>query len=74
MKNTKSLDIKDLEMVNGGEDEQIEITPEITEPEVSSVDAAPVRRQIRRKRYRQIRVNGQLRTIAEYYTVYAECC
>ena len=68
MKNTKTLDIKDLEMVNGGEDEQIEITPEIPEPEVSSVDAAPVRRQIRRKRYRQ------LRTIAEYYTVYAECC
>ena len=74
MKNTKTLDIKDLEMVNGGEDEQIEITPEIPEPEVSSVDAAPVRRQIRRKRYRQITVNGQLRTIAEYYTVYAECC
>ena len=61
-------------MVNGGEDEQIEITPEIPEPEVSSVDAAPVRRQIRRKRYRQIKVNGQLRTITEYYTVYAECC
>ena len=74
MKNTKTLDIKDLEMVNGGEGEQIEITPEIPEPEVSSVDAAPVRRQIRRKRYRQITVNGQLRTIAEYYTVYAECC
>ena len=74
MKNTKTLDIKDLEMVNGGEDEQIEITPEIPEPEASSVDAAPVRRQIRRKRYRQITVNGQLRTIAEYYTVYAECC
>ena len=73
MKNTKTLDIKDLEMVNGGEDEQIEITPEIPEPEASSVDAAPVRRQIRRKRYRQITVNGQLRTIAEYYTVYAEC-
>ena len=74
MKNTKTLDIKDLEMVNGGEGEQIEITPEISEPEASSVDAAPVRRQIRRKRYRQITVNGQLRTIAEYYTVYAECC
>ena len=39
MKYTKSLDIKDLEMVNGGEDEQVEITPEITEPEASSVDA-----------------------------------
>ena len=73
MKNTKTLDIKDLEMVNGGEGEQIDITPEIPEPEASSVDAAPVRRQIRRKRYRQITVNGQLRTIAEYYTVYAEC-
>ena len=73
MKNTKTLDIKDLEMVNGGEDEQIEITPEISEPEASSVDAAPVRRAIRRKGVRMVKVNGVMRPYTYYYTEYVTC-
>lgn len=71
MKNTMTVDIKDLEMISGGAGEQMdEIISDAPAAEAPSVEAAPVRRAVRRKGVRMVKVNGVMKPYIYYYTEY----
>ena len=66
-----TVDIKDLVMINGGAGEQMDdTTSDAPAAEASSVDAAPVRRAVRRKGIRMVKVNGVMKPYIYYYTEY----